>query len=116
MVRDEPPAAPRLYVTELVVRRFGEAVLPVDVLVTFAGGRQVREHWDGRDRWRLYRWERPERAVTAEVDPGATLLLDVNRTNNSWTLEPRAGDAARKWSAHWLVWLQDALLTWATLV
>jgi len=115
-VKDEAIAAPRLYVTELVVRRFGEAVLPVDVLVTFAGGRQVREHWDGRDRWRLYRWERPERAVTAQVDPGATLLLDVNMTNNSWTLEPQAGSAARKWSAHWLVWLQDALLTWATLV
>jgi hypothetical protein len=102
-------------VTELVVRRFGEAVLPVDVLVTFADGRQVRERWDGRDRWRLYRWERPARGVTAQVDPGRTLLLDVNTTNNSWTLEPQARLAARKWSAHWLVWLQDVLLTWASL-
>ena len=115
-VADAPVAARPVYVTELVVRRFGEAVLPVDVLVTFDDGRQAREHWDGRDRWRLYRWERQARAVTAQVDPGATLLLDVNMTNNSWTLQPKAKDAARKWSAHWLVWLQDALLTWASLV
>jgi hypothetical protein len=43
------------------------------------------------------------------------LLLDVNTTNNSWTLEPQARQAARKWSAHWLLWLQDVLLTWASL-
>jgi hypothetical protein len=103
------------FVTEVVVRRFGEAVLPVDVLVTFADGQQVRERWDGRDRWRLYRWERPSPAVTAQVDPGRMLLLDVNTTNNSWTLEPQARQAARKWSAHWLLWLQDVLLTWASL-
>jgi hypothetical protein len=115
-VDDAPLAKPDVFVTELVVRRYGEAVLPVDVLVTFADGRQERERWDGRDRWRLYRWERPVRALTAQVDPGRTLLLDVNTTNNSWTLEPHTRRAARKWSAHWLVWLQDALLTWASLV
>src|SRR5204862_7854279 len=102
--------------TGLVVRRYGDAVLPVEVLVTFSDGQQVRERWDGRDRWRLYRWERPVRATTAQGDPGRTLLLDVNATNNSWTLEPQAHAAARKWSAHWFVWLQDALLTWASLV
>jgi hypothetical protein len=111
-----PIAKPDLFVTELVVRRYGDAVLPVDVLVTFADGAQERERWDGRDRWRLYRWERSARAVTAQVDPGRTLLLDVNMTNNSWTLEPQGPQAACKWSAHWLVWLQDALLTWASLV
>jgi hypothetical protein len=114
-VEAQPVGKTGSFVTELVVRRYGEAVLPVDVLVTFADGRQVRERWDGRDRWRMYRWERPSRAVTAQVDPGRTLLLDVNSTNNSWTLEPQAPAAARKWSAHWFVWLQDLLLTWASV-
>ena len=27
---------------------------PVDVLVTFKDGKQIREHWDGRDRWNRY--------------------------------------------------------------
>ena len=107
---------PARYVTELVVRRYGEAIMPVNLLVSFADGRQVREDWDGRDRWKLYRWERPVRALTAQVDPDRTLLLDVNYTNNSWTLEPQAEGAARKWTSAWFVWLQDALLTWAALV
>jgi hypothetical protein len=114
-VSDQPIGKATTFVTEVVVRRHGEAMLPVDVLVTFADGRQVRERWDGRDRWRMYRWERPSRAVTAQVDPARALLLDVNTTNNGMTLEPQAPAAARKWSAHWLVWLQDLLLTWASL-
>ena len=52
----------------------------------------------------------------AEVDPERTLLLDVNYTNNSQTLQPQAGDAASKWSLTWMVWLQDLLLTWAFFV
>ena len=90
--------------------------MPVDVLVTFADGQQVRDHWDGRDRWKAWRWERSARAVTAQVDPERVLLLDVNYTNNSWTLRPETAEAARKWTSAWFVWLQDALLTWASLV
>jgi hypothetical protein len=113
---EKEPAKPARYATELVVRRYGEAVMPVDLLVTFADGYQVRQRWDGRDRWRLYRWERPSRATSAAVDPERVLLVDVNYTNNTWTLEPAGPRAARKWSLTWFVWLQDALLTWAALV
>ena len=52
----------------------------------------------------------------AQIDPGRVLLLDVDYTNNSKTLEPRGGDAATKWSLKWVVWLQDCLLSWAALV
>jgi hypothetical protein len=103
------------YVTELVVRRYGEAVMPVDVLVSFADGQQVRERWDGRDRWRLYRWDRPARALTAQIDPDRVLLVDVNYTNNTSAIQPAGARAARKWTATWVVWLQDALLTWASI-
>ncbi|HYM21713.1 MAG TPA: M1 family metallopeptidase [Vicinamibacterales bacterium] len=102
--------------TTVVVRRYGEAIFPVDVATTFAGGERVVEHWDGRDRWKLYTYERPARAVSAEVDPDRVLLLDVNWTNNSRTTEPQGGRAATKWSLKWMVWLQDCLLSWAALV
>jgi hypothetical protein len=98
--------------TSLVVRRYGEALFPVDVLVTFEDGTQVRERWNGRDRWHLYQYDRPARAVSAQVDPDHVLLLDIDYTNNSYTLKPRAAEAARKWSLAWLVWLQDALVTY----
>ena len=104
------------YHTSVIVRRYGEAVFPVDVLVTFRNGERVTEHWDGRDRWKAYAYDRSAQALSAQVDANRVLLLDVNYTNNSKTLEPRGEAAATKWSMKWMVWLQDCLLTWASLV
>jgi len=107
------------YRTLAVVRRYGEATFPIDVRVTFADGQYAVEHWDGLDRWRLFTYERARPAVSAEADPEHVLLLDVNRTNNSRTLEPLDGSgprAATKWSLKWMVWLQDCLMSWSLLV
>ena len=83
---------------------------------SYLNGERVTERWDGRERWTLFAYERPTQALSAEVDPNRVLLLDVSPTNNSRTLEPQGRRAATKWSAKWLVWLQDCLLTWAALV
>jgi hypothetical protein len=104
------------YHTAVVVRRYGEATFPVDVLITFGNGDKVTEHWNGRDRWKLYTYVRPQRAVSAIVDPDQVLLLDVNRTNNSRTLTPNGRRAATKWSMKWMVWLQDLLLSYGMFV
>jgi hypothetical protein len=51
--------------------------------------------------------------VTAvEVDPRHVLTLDLDRTNNSWTLEPSARKAGRQWAGRWWVWAQDLILTY----
>jgi hypothetical protein len=100
------------YRTIVVARRFGEAIFPVDVVTTFRDGSEARERWDGRERRRIYAYERPAEALTARVDPDRVLLLDVNYTNNSQTLEPRTDEAALKWSLKWMVWLQDLMLTY----
>jgi hypothetical protein len=102
--------------TTVVVRRFGEAIFPVDVETTFADGQRAQEHWNGRDRWTEYRYDRPSRARTVAVDPRRVLLLDVNYTNNSKTLQPQAAEAAAKWSSKWLLWLEDCLLSWGFFV
>jgi aminopeptidase N len=104
------------YRTTVVVRRFGEAVFPVDLLVVFENGDRATERWAGEDRWKLYTYERNSRALTAQVDPNRVLLLDVNYTNNSKTLKPETGRASTKWALEWMVWLQDCLLSWAALV
>jgi len=105
-----------LYRTTVVVRRYGEAFFPVDVVTTFANGEQVTEKWDGRDRWRMYSYDKAARAREVQVDPARVMLLDVNYTNNSATLAPKAEEAAGKWSLKWMVWLQDLLLTWSFFV
>jgi hypothetical protein len=102
--------------TTVVVRRIGEARFPVDVLVTFENGDQVREKWDGQARWQSYFYERPTRAVSVQVDPDRVLLLDVDYTNNSITLSPKAAVAADRWTLTWVVWLQDLLMDYAFFV
>jgi hypothetical protein len=102
--------------TTVVVRRIGEARFPIDVLVTFENGDQVREQWDGQARWQSYFYERPSRAVSVQVDPSRILLLDVDYTNNSITLRPNAAAAADRWTLRWVVWLQDLLLDYAFFV
>jgi hypothetical protein len=44
------------------------------------------------------------------------LLLDLNYTNNSRTLAPRAGEASRKWMLTWVAWAQDLLMTYGFFV
>ena len=104
------------YRTVVVVRRFGEAIFPVDVVTTLRDGERITEQWDGRDRRVIYTYERPSQALSVEVDPDRVLLLDVNYTNNSATLDPRADEASLKWSLKWLAWLQDLMLTYAFFV
>ena len=106
----------KLYRTVVVARRNGSSQFPVDVLVTFSDGHQERERWDGQARWLTLNYDRPARAVSAQIDPERVLLLDTNFTNNSRTLEPTAERAATKWSLRWMVWLQDLLMTYAFLV
>ena len=98
------------------MQRLGEAVFPVEVLVRFSDRSTVRERWDGRDRWKLFTYDRAAAAVSAEVDPNQVLLLDVNRTNNSRTLEPLAAKAGRQWAGRWWLWLQDLVITYGFFV
>jgi hypothetical protein len=100
----------------VTVRRYGEALFPVDVVVTFENGEEVTEHWDAKYRWKLYAYDRPSPVLSARVDPDRILLLDVNYTNNSMTRRPQGPAAATKWSVKWMIWLEDCLLSWASLV
>ncbi len=104
------------YRTQVVARRYGEGIFPVDIRVVFDNKEEVRWHWDGRDRWKLFEVEKPVRASFAQVDPEHILLLDVSYSNNSMTLTPQSARAARKWSLAWLIWLQDHLLTYGFFV
>lgn len=99
-------------VSRVLVRRLGDGIFPIDVQVTFDDGETRLEHWDGEARWHEFTYTRRAGVRSAVADPTRTLLLDMNFTNNSRTLQPRGDEAARKWTLRWMVWLQDALLTW----
>ena len=105
-----------IFQTTVIVRRYGEAIFPVDVLVVFEDGEEVREQWDGRARWKAFTYERHVRAARAHVDPDRVLLMDLNYTNNSKTNAPKTAEATTKWMLKWMVWLQDFMLTCAFFI
>jgi len=97
------------YRSTVLVRRLGEAMAPVDVVIRFENGETVREQWDGKYRWIKYVYEKPSQVRSAEVDPARKLVLDANFTNNSRTAKPD-NRAAAKWYVRWIFWLENLLL------
>jgi hypothetical protein len=98
----------KTYESEVLVRRLGEVKIPVEVLVVFEDGSEIREYWDGDYRWKIFQYSRPSRIAKAVVDPEFKLVIDVDRTNNSMVRKPNKV-APFKWASRWLIWLQHAL-------
>ncbi|MFB0565448.1 MAG: M1 family metallopeptidase [Candidatus Aminicenantaceae bacterium] len=76
-----------IYVTEVTVRRFGEAKLGGDVLmklrVVFEDGSEEIVNWDGQKRWEKFTFKKPAKAKFAQIDPDKIWLIDSNLSNNS---------------------------------
>jgi len=94
----------------VTVRRLGEVRMPVEIVVEFVDGRIVRESWDGRERWKRFTYGGAPKISRAAVDPDHKLAIDVDPSNNAWRTEAGlARQAAFKWSARFLFWLQNLL-------
>ena len=128
---DETCNAPRCFRTTAIIERRGDGQFtgtsepptgPYEsgrallVSIGFADGQRVVDSWDGRGRTKSMTFRSRAPAVSARVDPERVLLLDVAQTNNSWTSTPRSAPAATRWSMTWALWLQDLLLSYASLV
>lgn len=103
------------YQSTVFVRRWGEAIFPVDVKIVFDDGQEILEKWDGVSRWARFDYDRAAKVQQVQVDPEHVLVLDVNYSNNSWVRESRAGKAATKWASKWMIWLQNVLEFFAFL-
>jgi hypothetical protein len=99
--KEEPKAEDKNapWISEVVVHRVGELVMPVDVKIVFEDGSEKRETWDGgkpgEPRWKRYTYETAKPVAWAEVDPDGKLLLDTNRSNNGKRVEPDAAPRRR---------------------
>ena len=101
--------------TTVVARRFGDATFPIEVETRFEDGSTRTERWDGVARRVTYEYDGRSRATSAQTDPRRVLMLDTHLTNNSVSLRPSTDAASTKWSLTWMAWLQDVLLTFASL-
>lgn len=127
----EPGGADGRFRTVVKVRRYGDGVFagtsrPRDgslssskslaLLVRFADGAQIDDFWDGRDDRAEFSYSSRSRAISATIDPGLILLVDVDRANNSRTLEWAPRPEGFRMTLNWLAWLQDLMLSYSALV
>lgn len=87
--REEAQEQEKMYRNEVVVVRKGELIFPQEILITFEEGEEIREEWDGKERWKRFVYLRPYRLKSAQVDPDNKVLLDDNFLNNSRVLKPK---------------------------
>lgn len=106
-------SGPQRFRTTVVVRRAGAAV-PQELVVKFADGSRETVRFDGTENWRRFTWDKPARAVSAELDPARRHLLDVNKLDDSRTLEPDRS-ATRRWTFDFAAVCQALLALIATL-
>lgn len=96
--------------TKVTVRREGEIVYPVDVVVTFENGEIEKRQWDGEYRWVKYEFVKPSKVSSVAVDPDHKLAADVNWSNNSWVQKNQTATTV-KWTSTLLFWIQQMLQT-----
>jgi len=87
VIFDSLHAPARFHRSGVQIHRLGEFKFPVEVLLIFENGERVNEHWDGQELSKQLVYLKPARLLSAEIDPERKVLLDVNLTNNSKTLE-----------------------------
>ena len=77
----------KFYITEVKVRRFGEARIRGDtfmkIKVVFEDGSEEVINWKGQERWKKFTFEKPAKAKYAQIDPDNIWLIDSNLANNS---------------------------------
>ncbi len=100
--------------TAVVVRRRGEVIVPVRLQVTREDGPPdevtwTSVEWDGRERWKRFVFE--GRFVAARIHPDAEYLQDVDRRNDSMRREQN-GRPGVKWGVRFLLWLENAALSY----
>jgi hypothetical protein len=96
----------------VTVHRVGDFILPITIRVVFSDGKSLREYWnprehgaDSNDRWKTFTYIREATVVSAEIDPDHTVLLDINRFDNSRTVEANPVPA-RKLTNLWMTAMQ----------
>jgi hypothetical protein len=83
----------------------------LQIEVRFADGQTLIESWDGRASSKTLEYQSASPVVSARIDPGRTLLLDLNVLNNVLTTPPSSKRTTLPWAVRWTTWLEDAMQT-----
>jgi hypothetical protein len=110
--KEKSEKGPRIYTTEVMLRRFGEAKMSPEARVTlrvlFDDGTEEKRYWDGQKRWKRFVFEKPAKASLAQVDPGSVWLIDSNISHTSVKAKPARAGVFRL-AVKFLFWMQNCL-------
>lgn len=104
--------APNLYQPDVVVRRDGTFLLPLEIELSWEDGSTERLTWDRPEQARQAWWRplagrepRATKLKSVVIDPSQRYWLDTNLTNNAWYA---ATDHSSAWRWSERVWAQFA--------
>ena len=98
----------RMWRNRVDVFKKGSRVYPVDVLIRLTDGSEIRERWPGDRSWKRYVFYSDAKVERVVLDPDNKILLDANRFNNSYIVEPGTA-ASDKYKARLLVLAQNLI-------
>lgn len=73
--------------SEVVIVKEGSISFPVKIEILFEDGKKIEELWDGKEKWKKFKYIKPVKVKSVKIDPEEILLLDRNRFNNSMSLK-----------------------------
>jgi len=93
---------------QLIIERLGDGEFPVDIAV-YTEEDTLNFGWNGKERFYKFKFNSNNEVIAAELDPQRKNMLDINFTNNSYTISAGYGGA---WSVstRWFFWIQNALM------
>lgn len=94
----------------------GDPERTMPLLVRFADGTEVRDWFDGREERSTFVYSTNSRVAMAAIDPEVMLLLDADRSNNTFTTATAIRPLGIRLALHWVTWLQQMMLTYSAIV
>ncbi len=97
-----------VYDSEVLVVRHGSVPFAHTMQVYFTDGSTQSAVWDGRHRWKRFKFESETKAVSAELYAARPMVLDTSPTNDTRRMKGSARPGVT-WGAH-LLYLTQTLL------
>jgi hypothetical protein len=98
----------KLYNSKVIVTREGDMTFPVEVLIKFSNNEEILEQWDGKANYKVFKYEKSARVISAQIDPDRKIWLDVNPLNNGLIIKSE-NTTVYKYSTRWLYWMQNIM-------
>ena len=103
-----PEDSTKKYEAKVRIKREGEIIIPIEVLVRFEDGQEIIKTWSGRERSHEFKFYTDAKIVSAQIDPENKIQIDVNLANNSKQYEPNM-NPAWKYMVKFLFWMQNII-------